>query len=80
MKINIPTPLRAYTGGQQTVTVPGATVAEALQALTAAYADLRQNLYTPRASCAPSSTSTATTTTSVTCRKKNRRRSKRAMS
>ena len=47
MKINIPTPLRAYTGGQQTVTVPSATVAEALQALTAAYADLRNHLYTP---------------------------------
>ena len=47
MKINIPTPLRAYTGGQQTVTVPSATVAEALQALTGAYTDLRQHLYTP---------------------------------
>jgi molybdopterin converting factor small subunit len=47
MKINIPTPLRAYTGGQQTVSVPGANVAEALQALTAAYADLRNHLYTP---------------------------------
>ena len=30
MKIHIPTPLRAYTGGQQTVTVPGATIGEAL--------------------------------------------------
>ena len=47
MKINIPTPLRAYTGGQQTVTVPGATVAETLEQLTTAYPDLRGNLYTP---------------------------------
>jgi molybdopterin converting factor small subunit len=46
MKINIPTPLRAYTGGEQMVSVPGATVAEALQALTGAYPELRQHLYT----------------------------------
>jgi molybdopterin converting factor small subunit len=46
MKIHIPTPLRAYTGGQPTVTVPGATVGEALEQLTGAYPDLRQNLYT----------------------------------
>jgi len=46
MKIHIPTPLRAYTGGQQTVTIPGATVSAALEQLTAAYPDLRQNLYT----------------------------------
>ena len=46
MKINIPTPLRAYTGGEQTVTVPGATISQALEALVSAYPDLRQNLYT----------------------------------
>ncbi len=46
MKINIPTPLRAYTGGQQTVTVPGATVGEALEQLTGAHSELRQHLYT----------------------------------
>jgi adenylyltransferase/sulfurtransferase len=46
MNINIPTPLRAYTGGLQTVTVPGATVGKALQALVAAYPDLNQHLYT----------------------------------
>ena len=39
MKIHIPTPLRAYTGGEQTVSVPGATVAEALEQLTGAYPD-----------------------------------------
>ena len=46
MNIHIPTPLRAYTGGQQTVNVPGATVGEALEQLVGAYPDLRQNLYT----------------------------------
>ena len=46
MKIHIPTPLRAYTGGQPTVSVPGATVGEALEQLVGAYPDLRQNLYT----------------------------------
>ena len=46
MKINIPTPLRTYTGGEQTVSVPGATVGEALQALVATYPDLHQHLYT----------------------------------
>ena len=29
MNIHIPTPLRTYTGGQQTVNVPGTTVGEA---------------------------------------------------
>ena len=28
MNIHIPTPLRTYTGGEQTVSIPGATVAE----------------------------------------------------
>ena len=46
MKINIPTPLRAYTGGEQMVSVPGATVGETLQQLTGAYPELRQHLYT----------------------------------
>jgi len=46
MNIHIPTPLRAYTGGQQTVNVPGATVGDALEQLVGAYPDLRQNLYT----------------------------------
>lgn len=45
MKINIPTPLRTYTNGQQTVTVAGATVGEALEKLTTEYPGLRQNLY-----------------------------------
>jgi len=47
MDIHIPTPLRAYTGGQQTVNVPGTTVGEALEQMTGAYPELRQHLYTP---------------------------------
>jgi molybdopterin synthase sulfur carrier subunit len=46
MKIHIPTPLRTYTGGQPSVSVPGATVGDALQQLTGAYPELRQQLYT----------------------------------
>jgi adenylyltransferase/sulfurtransferase len=46
MKIHIPTPLRQYTGGQQTVTVGGANVGEALQHLTTNYSELRNHLYT----------------------------------
>ena len=44
--ILIPTPLRAYTGKQDTVHVSGATIGEALQQLTTAYGDLRQHLFT----------------------------------
>ena len=47
MKVHIPTPLRAYTGSQPTVTVHGATVAQALEQLTNSYPDLRNHLYTP---------------------------------
>ncbi len=46
MNINIPTPLRAYTGGKPSVSVPGNTIGKALEALTATYPDLRQHLYT----------------------------------
>ena len=46
MNIHIPTPLRAYTGGEPTVSVPGATVGDALEQLTGAYPALRQHLYT----------------------------------
>src|SRR6266436_2100654 len=44
-KILIPTPLRQYTGKQDTVQVKGGTVGEALTALTAQHHDLRRNLY-----------------------------------
>src|SRR6201996_5526980 len=46
MKIFIPTPLRAYTGKQDTVEVGGATIHEALGGLTTRYPDLRKHLYT----------------------------------
>src|ERR1700716_2576915 len=44
-KILIPTPLRQYTGKQDTVQVKGATVGEALADLTGQHNDLRRNLY-----------------------------------
>ena len=46
MKIHIPTPLRQYTGGQQTVTVGGSTIGEALEQLVTNFAELRNHLYT----------------------------------
>jgi len=47
MEIHIPTPLRAYTDKQETVSVEGSTVAEGLAALVTAHPDLQQHLYTP---------------------------------
>jgi molybdopterin synthase sulfur carrier subunit len=47
MKVHIPTPLRTYTGGEETVDIPGQTVAATLENLTAAYPQLKPNLYTP---------------------------------
>jgi molybdopterin synthase sulfur carrier subunit len=46
MNIHIPTPLRQYTGGQQTVSVGGTTVGEALEQLVTNYSELRNHLYT----------------------------------
>ena len=46
MKIHIPTPLRQYTKGQQTVTVGGTSIADSLQDLTTNYPELRNHLYT----------------------------------
>jgi molybdopterin synthase sulfur carrier subunit len=46
MKIVIPTPLRQYAQKQPAVDVPGATVGEALDALTTQNPDLRKHLYT----------------------------------
>lgn len=46
MKIFIPTPLRVYTEKQDAVEVPGATVGEALAALTTKYPDFQKHLYT----------------------------------
>ncbi len=47
MTIFIPTPLRQFTGGKDTVEATGATVSEALDALTAAHPELRKHLFTP---------------------------------
>src|SRR5271166_3128670 len=45
-KILIPTPLRQFTGKQDSVSVSGATVGEVLGALTSQYPDLRKQIYT----------------------------------
>lgn len=42
--IHIPTPLRAYTDGAASVSVDGATVGEALNALTTTHAGLAKHL------------------------------------
>ena len=47
MTIFIPTPLRPYTRGQDTIEAPGATVAEALETLTSSHPELRKHLFTP---------------------------------
>ena len=45
-KILIPTPLRQFTGKQDSVTASGATVGEVLSALTNQFPDLRKQIYT----------------------------------
>jgi sulfur-carrier protein len=45
-KINIPTPLRQYTGKLPTVEVKAGTIAEALASLLSRHPDLRRHLYT----------------------------------
>jgi adenylyltransferase/sulfurtransferase len=47
MQIHIPTPLRAYTDKQSTVSVEADTVAAGLAALTAAHPAMQQHLFTP---------------------------------
>ncbi len=42
--VHIPTPLRPYTGGAASVDVEGATVGDALAALTASHPDLTKHL------------------------------------
>jgi len=44
-KILIPTPLRQFAGKSDTVEAGGATVGEALGALTSQYPDLKKHLY-----------------------------------
>jgi adenylyltransferase/sulfurtransferase len=46
MTIFIPTPLRPFAAGQDTVIVNAATVAGALDELTQAHPDLRKHLFT----------------------------------
>jgi molybdopterin converting factor small subunit len=45
VRVLIPTPLRPFTGKQDTVEFDARTVGEALAALTAQYAELRKHLY-----------------------------------
>ena len=45
MTIHIPTPLRTYTAGNESVSVDGTTIAGALEALVAAHPGLKTNLY-----------------------------------
>src|SRR5882724_3582302 len=45
-KVLIPTPLRQFTGKQDSVTVGGATVREVLDALTTQFPDLRKQILT----------------------------------
>lgn len=45
MNINIPTPLRAYTGQQAVVQAEGATVSSVLKELVTLHPDLEKNLY-----------------------------------
>ena len=44
MNIHIPTPLRAYTDGKETVAIPGATISAVFTQLTTTYPELRQHL------------------------------------
>src|SRR5882724_7827780 len=45
-KVLIPTPLRQFTGKQDSVMAPGTTVREVLDALTAQHPDLRKQIFT----------------------------------
>ena len=46
IKMEIPTPLRPFTGKQASVEFSASTVGEALKQLVTTYADLRKHLYT----------------------------------
>jgi MoaD family protein len=45
VKVIIPTPLRPYTGKQESVELQAATVGEALSALTAKFGELKKHLF-----------------------------------
>ena len=51
--LKIPTPLRAYTGGQTEVTVQGATVGEAMNDLIARHPSLKAHLFNGEGSLRP---------------------------
>jgi len=46
MNIHIPTPLRVYTGGAETVSIPGGTITDVFAALTTQFPELKQQLFT----------------------------------
>ncbi len=46
MTIYIPTPLRSFAGGQDSVEINAATIGEALDILTGTHPELRKHLYT----------------------------------
>ena len=45
VKVIIPTPLRPYTGKQESVELQAATVGEALSALTSKFGELKKHLF-----------------------------------
>jgi molybdopterin converting factor small subunit len=47
MKIHIPTPLRSYTGGLETIAIPGSTIDAVFSQLTVTYPELKPHLFTP---------------------------------
>jgi sulfur-carrier protein len=48
MTIFIPTPLRPFAAGQDSVEIDARNVAEALEALTRTHSELRKHLFTPQ--------------------------------
>ena len=51
MTIFIPTPLRTYAEGKDAIEISAGTIADALEALTGTYPELRKHLLRARASC-----------------------------
>lgn len=47
MTIEIPTPLRVYTGNQSSVAVDGATVSDAVSELISRFPEFQKHLYSP---------------------------------
>jgi len=47
MKIDIPAPLRVYTGNLSCITVPAETISQAMSSLFGQYPEFRKHLYTP---------------------------------